>query len=40
MKLNIGGIERRTANAFSYAYRLTEVDFSYTVVDTDGNSKV
>ena len=42
MKLNIGGVERQAASTTGYAFRLTQVNFSYTVVaadlDTDGIS--
>ena len=33
MKLNIGGVEREAASTSSYVFRLTQVSFSYTVVE-------
>ena len=41
MKLNVGGVERRATSTSTYAYRLTQVNFTYTVaadVDADGIS--
>ena len=35
MKLNVGGVERRATSTSSYAYRLTQVNFTYTVVAAD-----
>ena len=35
MKLDIGGVERQAASTSSYAYRLTQVNFTYTVVAAD-----
>ena len=35
MKLDIGGVERQAASTSSYAYRLTQINFTYTVVAAD-----
>ena len=35
MKLNVGGVERRATSTSTYAYRLTQVNFTYTVVAAD-----
>ena len=35
MRLNIGGVERQAASTSSYVFRLTQVNFTYTVVAAD-----